>query len=117
MDFTKITAFTKKNYIAILIAVAVVVAAVYYYKMVWCKKTEGFEDVVDYQLAQVHPVEKGCGCLASYEEGSKEQLMLMDITPYDTNAPIAPLQEVYEPATEEVAPVDAASVVVNVNQL
>lgn len=117
MDFTKVTTFAKKNYITIIITVAVVAAAVYYYKMVWCKKTEGFEEVVDYQLDQVHPVEKGCGCLASFEEGSKEQMKLMDVTPYDTQSSVTPLQEVYEPATEQVAPVDAASTAVNVNQM
>lgn len=117
MDFTKITTFAKKNYIAILIAVVVIAAAVYYHKMVMCKKTEGFEEVVDYQLDQVHPVEKGCGCLASFEEGSKEQMKLMDVTPYDTQSSVAPLQEVYEPTAEQVAPVEAASAVVNVNQM
>ena len=114
MDFSKLTSFAKKNYIAIIVATVVILAAVYYYKKMMVKKTEGFEGVIDYQLAQVHPAEKGCGCLAEFEHAKEpEVIKLMDIKPFEAQPGNSSLREVYEPSKNPPVPSETMPTVVN----
>jgi hypothetical protein len=104
MSYAKIVEMVKKNYVAIIVSTLIVLGAVYYYTKYMKKPVEGFEDVVDRQMAIVHPVDEFAakeGCACCKELGEVDTVMA--IQPYDSvEFEKASVEGMFQPATETV---------------
>ncbi len=104
MNYTKVMEMAKKNYVVIIISLLIILGGVYYYMKCMKKPVEGFEAVVDRQMAVVHPIDEfaakqDCGCCKELEEVDT----VMAIQPYDSSElEKASVEGMFQPAAETV---------------